>query len=250
MIGFAAATLSLCVAAADADRSSDAFDKPVSKQVIPLPADPDNPQAKAKRSCFNYPGFTVKEVDLGEVGADTLAIIPISTGKKEPLCEQKTGSEFVIKRDDWSGYFAGTKGNFVFFDADDGLQGGMPFAVFSGKTGKKLFEDSRLGDNFTSIASSGDGLVLRYKRVYLAPCPLFADSKACWKKITAATALADATPPDCSEAYEKEMKRTPKFAQAVRRGNTVIGYNVEARYAGGKPTFAPLPGRTTCWLED
>ena len=91
---------------------------------------------------------------------------------------------------------------------------------------------------------------MRYRRVYEAPCSLYADPKGCWNKVKTATLLADAAKPECSAAYEKEMKRTPKFAEDVRKSGTVVGYEVEARYARGKLSFAPLPGRATCWLQD
>ncbi len=230
--------------------AADVFDKPLDKQVVKLPADPDNPTAKAKRSCFVYPGFMVKEVDLGEVGADELSITPLSKGGQKPLCGAKTADEIVIKGDDWLGYFEGVKGDFVFFTAEDGVNGGMPFAVFSGRNGKKLFEESAGTELFRSIVLSGDGMTMRYRRVFKSSCSLYADPKECWRKIVAVTLLADASKPDCNSAYEKEMKRTPKFAKEIPATPTIIGYNVEARYAGGKLRFTPQGGRVECWLED
>ena len=192
----------------------------------------------------------VKEVDLGEVGAETLSMTPIAKGGLKPSCVAKNVGEMVVNPDDWSGYFEGVKGGFVFFTSGDGVNGGMPYAVFSAKSGKKLFEESSGTQNFHSIALSGDGMTMRYRRVYEAPCSLYADPKGCWNKVKAATMLADAAKPECSAAYEKEMKRTPKFAEDVRKSGTVVGYEVEARYAGGKLSFAPLPSRAACWLQD
>ncbi len=228
---------------------ADVFDKPLDKQIVKLLADPDTPQAKPKRSCFYYPGFMVKEVDLGEVGADELAIAPIAKGGQKLSCDAKTAHEIVIKSDDWSGYFEGVKGDFVFFTSGDGVNGGMPFAVFN-KDGKKLFEETAGTELFRSIALSDGGIAMRYRRVFKAPCSLYADAKGCWKKIMAVTSLPEAARPDCAAAYEKEIKRTPKFAKDIPTLPTIIGYNVEARYAGGKLTFAPLAGPATCWLED
>lgn len=48
----------------------------------------------------------------------------------------------VIRYPEWVGYFKGAKGNLVFFDADDGINGGMPFVVYDSKTGKSVFKDS------------------------------------------------------------------------------------------------------------
>jgi hypothetical protein len=76
------------------------FDKPVSTQIIPLPLDPSNPRApKAKRSCCYYPNFIVKEVDLGEKGAEELAIVRISRSAKNPPCNMKNAGEIIIKGD-------------------------------------------------------------------------------------------------------------------------------------------------------
>ncbi len=136
--------------------AADVFDKPLDKQVVKLPADSDNPQAKPKRSCFTYPGFMVKEVDLGEVGADELSITPISKGGQKPFCGAKTANEIVIKGDDWSGYFEGVKGDFVFFTAEEGVNGGMLFAVFSGGNGKKLFEELAGTELFRAVGRRHD----------------------------------------------------------------------------------------------
>src|SRR5512141_679145 len=87
-------------AAAVAAPSSD-FDKPLETKVVRLPADPANPQAKPKRSCFVYRDFMVKEVDLGEKGAYELAIAPNKKGNA--ACPKKLDGEMIIKWGDWSG---------------------------------------------------------------------------------------------------------------------------------------------------
>lgn len=232
--------------AASGASTADFFDKPIDKKVIALAADPANPSAKPKRSCFTYPGYVVKEIDLGEKGADELSIAPI----KASACTPKIAGEVIIKSDDWAGYFLGAKATFAFFNSDDGLNGGLPFAVFSAQTGKKLFEDSRKGDAFEFVGLVHNVLVMRYRRVWLAPCSLMADGKSCWKTIVADTSLTRAVQPDCSKLYRDEMARTPKFANEIPRTNSVIAYNVEARYANGKLRLMPLPGPVACWLED
>ncbi|MDE2183499.1 MAG: hypothetical protein KGJ78_10810 [Alphaproteobacteria bacterium] len=236
-----------CAAAAAAAGAAGAlFDTPIATEVVKLSADPANPGAKAKRTCNFYPGYMVKEVDLGEVGADELAIAPVPDGGRRPACAARTAGERIINPHDWSGYFAGAKGPFVFFDAEDGHNGGMPFAVYDASAGRKLFEDSRAG-SFISIKLVGRGLVLRYRRVFDAGCSLYA-GRGCWEKIRAATKLADK--PDCTAAYDKEKKRTPQFAGDVPGVSTVVSYSVEVTYAGGKFTTVPQMGSITCWLED
>jgi hypothetical protein len=243
-IGPAAVAL-LFLAAAPAGQ----FDQPLAKTVVPLPADPANPQAKPARSCFTYPGFMAKQVDLGEVGAEEQTVTQFSRGAKPPACEARIKNEILIKPTEWSGYFDGAKGEFLFYDAGDGVNGGMPFAVFA-KSGKKLFEDSRQGDSFGAVTLENGALVLRYRRVWLAPCSLYADVKGCWKKITAATALAGTARPDCSAKYREAMQAWPRSAESTERLPTVIAYNAEARFLRGKLAIKPRPGNVQCWLED
>ena len=78
------------LAVSAAANAADVFDKPLDKNVVKLPTDPDNPQNKPKRSCFYYPGFMAKEVDLGEVGAETLSVTPIAKGGQNPPAMRRT----------------------------------------------------------------------------------------------------------------------------------------------------------------
>ena len=245
MNGLKCCAMALLAAVGPANASG--FDKPVQTQVIKLPADPDNPSAKPTRTCTYYPGFVVKQIDLGEVGASELSIAPMAA--QPPKCTAKLAGETVISSEVWSGYFKGAKGDFVFFDGDDGWNGGMPFAVFS-KAGKKLFDDVRKGDGYAAVDAGKDNLTIRYTRVWPSPCSLMADAEGCWKKIVAATSLSQAKRPDCTAAYRKEMARTPKFAKQVPDLHTVISYEAEARYANGKLTIAPRTGPVECWLPD
>jgi len=114
------------------------FDKPVKVVRHALPHDPDNPQAKAELRCSYYPHFMVKEIDLGEPGADQLSILPIAAGKSRDCKRANASDEIVVK--EWSGYLGGVKGEYIFWDADDGWNGGLGFAVTTAD-GKKLFDD-------------------------------------------------------------------------------------------------------------
>jgi hypothetical protein len=247
MKSYVIASLALSLFAAMAAAPS-LFDTPKDTQVVKLPADPENPQAKPKRTCTYYPGFVVKEIDMGEVGAADLSITTISG--EAPKCKRDIAHEVNIDPETWSGYFKGAKGDFVFFDGEDGWNGGMPFAVFSGKTGRKLFSDTRKGDTYAAIEAADGALTLRYRRVWLAPCSMMADAKGCWKKIVAATSLEGSARPECAAAYRKEMERTPKFAGDIPAMPSVISYEVETRHAGGKLTVTPRPGAVECWLPD
>jgi hypothetical protein len=223
------------------------FDKPVKTVKIPLAPDPDNPQAKPMLSCFYYRGFMVKEIDRGEVGAYQLSIIPAAV--EEPKCaEANIASEKALDAKEWSGYFKGVKGDYVFFDADDGFNGGLGFAVYHGVEGKKLFDD--IAKSWRTIAIKNGRLQLRYVRTYLTTCSTFADAKGCWAKIQQSTGLTKATPPDCSAAYKAEQKRMQGDKRItplqIAANPTVIYYEAETVLEGPQHKTAALPGRLAC----
>src|SRR5690242_8062262 len=72
--------------------AADFFDKPSNLVRLPLPADPDNPQAKPELSCAYYPRFMVKEVDLGEKGAEQLSIFPVAADQPAPACRRENAA--------------------------------------------------------------------------------------------------------------------------------------------------------------
>src|SRR5260370_24590020 len=117
---------------------SGTFDQPLSKKVVDLGRSESSPGRRAKVTCYFFPHFMVKEVDMGEKGAERLAIVPIAGYLSLGKCtKSQDPGEKVVKPDDWGGYFKRLKDNFVCFDADDGMNSGMPFAVFDAATGKK-----------------------------------------------------------------------------------------------------------------
>ena len=223
------------------------FDKPIKLVRHALPRDPDNPQAKPEIRCSYYPHFMVKEIDLGEPGADQLSILPLAAGKA-PDCKRANASDEIVVKE-WSGYLKGVKGDYIFWDADDGWNGGLGFAVTTAD-GKKLFEDVAK-PTLRAVELAPDGsLTLRYTRVYGAPCSLRADAAGCWDKIKQQTGLADPAP-DCRAAYEREMKRVPKFAQQTIDDPTAVDYEAVTTISGGTAKIAAATGKAlACRPED
>ena len=172
---------SLFSANAMAKDAAGLFDKPLKVVKVPLPADPQNPQTKPSVSCSYFKGFTVKQIDRGEIGAE-LSILPLAAGGEAYKCrEASAAGELAVDAKEWSGYFRGAKGAYVFFDADDGHNGGMGFAIYNGADGKKLFDDTAKGIHAIDLKPSG--LALHYTRAYEAGCSLFADPAGCWAKV-------------------------------------------------------------------
>jgi hypothetical protein len=212
------------------------FDPPLHEQHVPLPPDSLNPQAKPSLSCFYYPHLMVKQVDLGEKGAEQLSMLFVGDGKEPPACRRENArDEHVITG--WGGYFRGVRAGYVFFDGDDDWNGGTPFAVFS-PDGEKLFNDAatklhsvkamRQPPPLSQRPWYENPLVLHYRRVYLAPCSMRADTQGCWDQIRQATGLPQVAP-DCSAAYAAQEKGVSAAALTdVRANPSVIEYEVEA----------------------
>jgi hypothetical protein len=243
------------------------FDPPLDTQKRMLPAAKD--VAKATLTCSYYPHFMVKQIDEGEVGAAQLSIIPGEVAHKPPCQRANLPNEKVVDVKDWSGYFKGVKGDYVFFDAGDGVNGANGFAIFASASAKKLMEDSALGD-LRSAALDGAALTLRYKRSFSADCSVPHDGAACWTKIAAATGLEAHAQPDCAAGYlkaknelakgrcEAEGKSAACLAPALReieaqhwdQAPSVIVYDAETILQPGQSATKPLGGDVACHPSD
>jgi hypothetical protein len=231
--------------------SSLPFDKALDEKHVPLPPNQESSR-KPELSCYYYAGFMVKEVDLGEKGAEQLSIIHMPRGRERPSCQRENVEGEVII-EDWGGYFMGVKGKYVFFDGDDGWNdNSRGFAIFEGpedwQAGRLLFWDHAEGD--PSVNLIHDGVSLRYKKVYEAPCSLRADLQGCWNTIKQATGLTAKSPPDCSASYEQEEKRmsyNPELAKEVAQDPSVVDYEVEVVLAGSQVLrITPVSEAMTC----
>jgi hypothetical protein len=243
------------------------FDLPVSKKTVQLGRSESSSGRRAKVTCYFFARFMVKEVDMGEKGADRLAIVPIIQGKITRCTKSQDPSEKVVKPDDWAGYFKGVKGNFVFFDADDGMNGGMPFAVYDAETVKKLFEDNALGPLvFTALPDKT--VQANYRRVVSAGCPLPKD-KSCWESAKTKLGLGDVPAPDCAAGYEKNamslakgycqthikdhasclVTETKRRKEELKDDPSILSFPVKVTL-GPSPEIKPVAGELRCWPAD
>lgn len=213
------------------------FDAPAKVEVKRLPKDPLNPHAKPRLTCSRYASFAVKEVDRGEKGAEKLAIIPAGA-----RCDIDAPGEIRIGME---GYFKGVIGDYIFFDASDGWDGGVPFTVFA-PDGRQLFEDSAERGDFALASRDGNILRLQYTRVFHAPCSLYPRSAECDGEVMALTGLggegaAPATElPDCTKVYDAQLKITaPEYRDALKASPSVLVYPVELTYDGARLTITP-----------
>jgi hypothetical protein len=218
------------------------FDEPLTVDTAPLPKDKANPEAQPQVNCYRFAAFMVKEVDLGEKGAEKLAITPA-----DAACERAEGKDEKPVKDELAGYFMGAKGGVVFFQAADGWNGGLPFVAYDAKTMTRLFDDSFEGNDFDSLDISGTNVTITYRRVYSSDCSLYLDGTACAQSIKKATGLGEIAPlPDCGAAYDAEKKRTPDYAKEIEQLPSVISYDAELKYDGKSVSIRPLKGETSC----
>lgn len=231
------------------------FDAPIKKTVVNFGASPHHPAEEGQRmrlTCYLFPSFMVKEYDEGEVGAEWLSILPVTKGATPACTRDHVPGERVLNPDDWSGYFKGARGNLVFFDSGDGVNGGLPFAIFDASTARKLFEDTAFDTSlythkpapspFNRLRIFGDataGLTLRYLRVVAADCDLHTEKAPCWQKITAKLGLGEAPMPVCTDYARARGRRWP----------SAVAYPVEVTLSPS-PTTRPIPGPVKCWPAD
>jgi hypothetical protein len=260
--------LLLCVLALISFSSADSFDTPLTKKTVDLGPSRSSPATRAKVSCYFFSSFMVKEVDLGEKGAARLSIVPVTKGAA-PVCMRAQGkAEKVISQKEWSGYFKGVKKDFVFFDADDGVNGGVGFAIYDAKTATKIFEDVALG-SLEFSTSQEQPLSLRYTRVLDGECAVPKEKTACWERIQEKIGSGSLPMPDCEKGYEESAQNMAKGrcdAQSTREfdclskeikiarqqwsdASSIIAYPV-AVVLDAHPVIQPMTGATKCWPAD
>jgi hypothetical protein len=249
------------------------FDRPLEIRSEKLTPDPQNPEAKRQVSCFYYQHLVVKQVDLGEVGADRLSFLPRAEGEQPACGDGKEAEEHEIPSEGWSGYFKGLKDDYLFFDAADGVNGGLGFVTFQASSRKKVFQD--IAEDRLAAVSINDGrLILRYRRTYAAPCSVVAEGAPCIERVIKETGLTAVSPTMCTEGY-RSAKQAMARARCDAQGGqdesclaqqlklldeqkwdaapSVLAYDVEASPPAGQsaqPDIRPLGEAQLCRPAD
>jgi len=250
--------------------ASNPFDTPLKTRHVELKADPENPRAKRRISCFYYRSIVVKQVDYGEVGAERLALLPVLAGNATPCRDGKETYEYEIPSDRWSGYFRGAKADYAFFDAPDGTNGGLGFMVLRIVDRKSLFEDTDQ-HSLEAIEILDDGLKLRYQRVYQGSCSAISGGAQCRTALSQETGVAAASLSICESGYAaagQAMAKGRCVAQGSRQPGcvsaelahlgeqhwneapTVIVYDVEVILGRESPIITRRSNALTCRPSD
>jgi hypothetical protein len=232
-------------------KSENSFDAPLKKQVVdngPSPYYEPRQHVRNKLSCYFYSTFMVKEYDEGEKGSEWLAIAPVEN-QTPPACTlTHSANEKVIAYPEWSGYFLGAKGRLAFFVEADGIDEGMPFAVYDSQTKTKIFEDSYHDttifnqkeqgspfDHMRIFEGKNGEFILKYLRVVEAGCDLHSEKAPCWERVRKKLELQDTQMPTCT-GYKSI---SPRFESAV-------AYPVEVALFR-KPVTKTIEGPVRCW---
>lgn len=233
--------------------SAASFDAPLKKQVVDLGPSPYYPagHVRIRLSCYFYAGFMVKQYDAGEKGSEWLAILLMEKGATVNCTRAHASGERIIEGEEWSGYFKGVKGHLVFFDAADGTDGGLPFAVYDVRAGKKIFEDSAydagmwnkkvansIFNRLRVSTATNERIFLRYLRVVEADCDLHTEKIPFGEETRKRLSIKSLSMPICS-AYKN----------ITTRWVSAVAYPVEV-FLSPQPSMKTIAGPVKCWPVD
>jgi hypothetical protein len=250
--------------------ASGPFDSPLKTRNVRLAADPQNPKVRRQVTCFYYRSIVIKQVDYGEVGADRLALLPVLSRNATQCHEDREALEYVIPADTWSGYFRGVKADYAFFDAPDGINGGLGFMVLRLFDRKAVLEDVAQ-HGIKSINYEEGVLRLHYQRVYAGNCSILTAGEDCRDALVRDTGVSAGSLSICPQGYraaKEAMAKARCSAQASRRKGcfeeeldhlgeqkwneapTVIVYEAEATLKDGTFVTTPRSDALACHPSD
>jgi len=225
----------------NADGPDEGFDKPVRKTVVDLGPSPYYMPARHVRKrlmCYHYSSFTVKEYDEGQKGAEWLSVVPSAN----TACTLKRSEGEIIL--EWpEGYFWGAAGKYAIFVAADGVDGGLPFAVFDASTGRKLFEDSvlngyvqnalKIKNAFRIRAEAEQAPKFTYLRVVRTDCNINAAQSDCWPKVRKEYGIVQTDIPVCSGYQQADWESAVEYPVSILLTDS--------------PHFEAIEGPVFCW---
>jgi hypothetical protein len=178
-------------------------------------------RARNTLTCYWFPSVMVKQYDISQKGADWISFIRLDANAHPECTQSHTSGEKVFAQkasaqtEEWWGYFTGVKENLVFLSAADGDNGGIYFAVYDSRTGKKVFEDtdclacmypkemygkkppSSPLNRMRVSKIAGGPITLNYLRVEQADCDLRATKASCWDHVRMQMHVKSAEVPVC-----------------------------------------------------
>jgi hypothetical protein len=262
------------VAADSQDRSKaepDWFDASLKKKTLDFGPSFDKPsdtspewqwsayrRARNTLTCYWFPTVMVKEYDISQMGAEWISFIAVAASA-HPECTQSHihGEKVFDQGGEWSGYFAGVKGDFVFLRAADGSDGGIQFAVYDSRTGKKVFEDadclactnlkkmyrkeppSAAFSRMRISKAPGGSVTLKYMRVEQADCDLRSHKASCWDHVRIQMDVKSIKAPICLRYAHAPVGDLP----------SIVAHPVFVSLES-PPVVKSINGQVWCWGPD
>ena len=215
------------------------YDKPLSTETITAPG--PSWRGNVTYTCWHYPLFTVKQEIYGKEPSGAFSIEPGNSKRCEVRGTNGRHLAYGVRH--------GVKGRFLTI-LPEAKDQALSYIYLVDSQAKQRWAIALGGDSNGHLETpvfSSDAVTLRYQRVYMARCSIFyGPLTACWTSIKADTGLTDDMAPDCRPAYEARRKKDGATGEKFNLRSSQITYRVEARFSGGKLTFAPLPGPVTC----
>jgi hypothetical protein len=244
------------------------FDTPLAVKHVDIgPAETVPPQEKEVR-CSYFPTFMVKEVDEREVGAAQLSILPSSSAQPAPCQRDNLPGERVVDDKVWTGYFAGAHGETVIFSAEDGVHGGMGFAVVRPADAKVIYSSAAKG-NIRFAAAPDGATVLQFEQIYAGDCSVAVKGGACAARIGHAAQVAAPDVALCRQGYAAAKRagavdwcaaNAPKAKDCVEKhmkdmadwdaSPSVISVRVAVVLGAGGAVTQPSGPPNACWPSE
>jgi hypothetical protein len=155
------------------------FDQPTDLAHKVLPPRPDDSGPLGVVRCYYYSVFTVKELDYGDHGDTAISVTPASAGAPKPDCGKQNDRGEIILPGGAASYLIGAKEMFVYIASTMGADT-LPFAIYDGRTGKRLYSDQSSNDSPKQLSIKDGVLTLTYAHGAQAGCSILAGGQTCW----------------------------------------------------------------------
>jgi hypothetical protein len=185
-------------------------------------------------------------------GMTSVVIVPVNKDVVSDCTESHVSGEISLGEPVWNGEaFVGARGNLLFFEWVDGMDGGMPFFLLDATNGNKVYADSAyVGwdknvkqspfDRMSVISAQDGSISLKYSRVEAYDCDLHlpAERNECWEKIRTQAGLGNREMPVCSG-----------YGQIHNHYASAVAYPVQV-FLRPEPTRRIIAGPVRCWPVD
>jgi len=187
--------------------------KPLATKTVDLGVDSETNNQR-KMSCYQYPNFTIVELDNGDKGAAGIEVHFTEQASSTDFCTTNfNGNKISITPVD--GYFLGILDQYLFVRGADSVGTLMDLNVYDVNSGKKIFTTSYNMNKKMNIKTDHDKLTLSYYQPLKVTCTPINDKKSeCWNKILKTNNIESnyvINPPDCRRAIKELKKANPEF---------------------------------------